>query len=319
MQKRIVVLGGVGFVGSHLCRRLLDEGHEIFAIDIRDVAHAPLLREISHHPAFHYIHHNIIHPFGIRCNEIYNLASPARLNYNKVLPVETLKVGMVGSIHALDTARSERARVVYASSGAVGEPVTMPIDGTVTTRQAVTECQRSAEALHRAYRTEFGVDTRIARLYNSYGTDGHLMDQRVVMKMVVAALQNRDIIIEGSGEQVRSFGWVEDMVEGLIRLMQASPTEATRTIELGSDEEISILALAEQIIRLTGSKSKIGHIEPRSDEHPRRVPDLRAAHNELGWRPTTSLNEGLMRTIAYAEKELSTRAGVLLSWIEINN
>lgn len=319
MQKRIVVLGGVGFVGSHLCRRLLDQGHELFAIDIRDMAHAPLLREVAGHSAFHYIHHNIIHPFGIRCHEIYNLAAPARVHYNKVLPVEALKVGMVGSIHALDTARSERAKVVLASSGRMAEQPLHSSAQEITLRDTITECKRSAEALHRAYRAEYGVDTRIARLYNCYGTGGHLMDQRVVMKMVVAALQNRDIVVEGGGEQIRSFCWVGDIVDGLIRLMEVSAADQTRTITFGSDEEISILALAERIINLVGSKSKIRHIEPRNNEQQRRLPDLQAAREELGWSPTTSLNEGLLRTIAYAEKELSTRAGVLMSWIEINN
>lgn len=321
MQKRIVVLGGVGFIGSHLCRRLLDDGHEVFCVDVRDVTNAPLLRDSLRHPAFRYIHHNIIHPFGIRCDRIYNLVAPNMVRYSKALPVETLKVSMLGSIHALDTARSEHARVVLGSTGGLytalrsGETDDRPL----TTQQVIAEGKRSAEALHRAYRHEFGVDTRIARIFNTYGDGADLMDQRVVVKMIVAALQNRDIVVEGSGEQRRSFCWVGDIVEGLVRLMEAPAVGKACTVDLGADRETSILALAEQIVALCGSRSRITHGEARTDEGRHRLPDLTAARTMLGWSPSTTLAEGLKRTIRYVERELSERASLFMTWVEINN
>lgn len=321
MQKRIVVLGGVGFIGSHLCRHLLNEGQEVFCVDLRDVTNAPILREVKRNPHFHYIHHNIIHPFGIRCDEIYNLAAPSMVRYNKALPVETLKVSMQGSINTLDTARSEHARVVLASTGSIytSSVRATAADQSLSTQQIVAEGKRAAEALHRAYQAEFGVDTRIARIYNTYGGGSDLMDQRVVMKMVMAALQNREVTIEGSGEQLRTFCFVEDVVDGLVRLMAALPKQTTRTISLGGAEELSIRALAEKIIELTGSRSRIVHIKPRSEDARRRAPDLTAARDELGWRPTTTLTEGLKQTIRSVEQALGERTGSIFSWVEFNN
>ena len=225
MQKRIVVLGGVGFIGSHLCLRLLNDGHEVFCVDIRDTADSPLLRDMPPHPEFRYVRHNIVNAFGIRCDEIYNLAAPSRVRYNKALPVESLKVSILGSINALDTARSEHARILYASTGDIygtgyRDTSVEAADGCPTHR-TLAEGKRAGEALHRAYQYEFGVDARIARIFNTYGSGADLMDQRVVMKMIVAALQNRDIPINGSGEQLRTFCWVEDVVDGLVRLMDA--------------------------------------------------------------------------------------------------
>ena len=221
MQKGIVVLGGVGFIGTHLCLRLLEEGHEVFCVDIRDAVNSPLLRGVLQHPLFRYVHHNIINGFSIRCDEIYNLASPSRVRYNKALPVESLKVSIQGSINALDTARSEHARILYASTGDIygtgyRDTSVEAADGCPTHR-TLAEGKRAAEALHRAYHSEYDVDTRIARIFNTYGSGADLMDQRVVMKMIVAALQNRDIPINGSGEQLRTFCWGEDVGDGLGR------------------------------------------------------------------------------------------------------
>ena len=318
MQKRIVVLGGVGFIGSHLCRRLLDAGHEVFCIDVRDITNAPVLRGLLKQPSLRYIHHNIIHPFGIRCDEIYNLAAPTMVRYSKALPVETLKVSMLGSIHALDTARSEHARVVLGSTGHV-YGLHKRCGENLSTQRIIAEGKRAAEALHRAYRADYGLDTRIARIFNTYGSGADLLDQRVVVKMIVAALQGHEIVVEGSGEQTRTFCWIDDLVDGLVRLMEAPAGERIRTVDLGSDHEISILALAEKIVALCGSRSRIVHTEPRSDELRRRTPDLAAARSELGWRPQTTLADGLKRTIAYVEKQLCERAGLFRTWVEINN
>ena len=321
MQKRIVILGGVGLIGTHLCLRLLDEGHEVFCVDIRDIANSPLLRDMPPHPGFRYVRHNIVHQFGIRCDEIYNLTSPSRVRYNKALPVETLKVNMLGSINALDTARTEHARILFASAGTVYSVNcrdTSEEADSCSTHRILTEGKRAAEAMHRAYQTEFGVDARIARIFNTYGSGADLMDQRVVMKMIVAALQNRDIAINGSGEQLRTFCWVEDIVDGLVRLMDAPPTETTRTINFGSNHEVSIRALAEKIIALTGSRSQIVPTDARIDDARRRTPDISAARRELGWAPRTPLVEGLRRTISYVEKELAEKARAGITWVEIS-
>lgn len=321
MQKRIVVLGGVGFIGTHLCLRLLDEGHEVFCVDTRDIANSPLLRDMPPHPEFRYVRHNIVHQFGIRCDEIYNLASPSRVRYNKALPVETLKVNTLGSINALDTARAEHARILFASAGNIYASNcrdTAEESGFCTTRRILAEGKRAAEAMHRAYQSEFGVDARIARIFNTYGTGADLMDQRVVMKMIVAALQNRDIPINGSGEQLRTFCWVEDIVDGLVRLMDAPPTETARTINFGSSHEVSIRALAEKIVALTGSRSQIVHTDARADDVRRLAPDISSARRELGWEPRTPLVEGLRRTISYAEKELADKTHAGMTWAEIS-
>lgn len=280
MQKRIVVLGGVGFIGSHLCLRLLNDGHEVFCVDIRDTADSPLLRDMPPHPEFRYVRHNIVNAFGIRCDEIYNLAAPSRVRYNKALPVESLKVSILGSINALDTARSEHARILYASTGDIygtgyRDTSVEAADGCPTHR-TLAEGKRAGEALH------------------------------------------RDIPINGSGEQLRTFCWVEDVVDGLVRLMEAPPAETTRTANFGSSHEVTIRSLAEKIIALTGSSSHIVHAEARIDDIRRRTPDISATRRELDWAPRTPLIEGLRRTISYVEKELAEKNYAGISWVEIN-
>lgn len=320
MSKRVVVLGGVGFIGAHLCLRLLRKGHEVFCVDVRDVTASPLLRDIRDKRGFRYVHHNITNSFGIRCDEIYNLASPTVLRYDRMLPVETLRVNILGSINALEAARSEHARVLFASSGeiyGITSHSSLSEETSATSHLTLAEGKRAAEALHRAYRQEYNVDTRIARIFNTYGTGADINDQRVVMKCIIAALQNRDITIYGSGEQIRTFCWVEDIVEGLIRLMEAPMASATRIVNLGSTAEISIRALAEKIIALTGSSSRIDHIAARNDDPRRKTPDISVARRELQWTPQTSLNEGLLRTIGYVEKEMKEHTQVR-SWVELH-
>ena len=229
---------------------------------------------------------------------------------------------MQGAINALDTARMEHARILFASSGCVygagyRDPATDPAAG-YSGQYILSEGKRAAEALHRAYQEELGVDARIARIFNTYGSGADIMDQRVVMKMIVAALQNRDIPINGSGEQLRTFCWVEDVVDGLVRLMEAPPAETTRTANFGSSHEVTIRALAEKIIALTGSRSHIVHTEARIDDIRRRTPDISATRRELDWAPRTPLVEGLRRTISYVEKELADKNYAGISWVEIN-
>lgn len=322
MQKRIVVLGGSGFLGTHLCLRLLDEGHELFCVDLREPVRRLPVQKIERTSRSRFVRHNIIHPFSIRCDEIYNLVSPPVLHYNKALPVDTLKICLAGTLNMLDTARCEHARVLYASSSTVYGtelyPTLLQSDPFLPADHALAEGKRAAEALCRAYNAEFGVDCRIARIFNTYGSGADPMDQRVVMKMVAAALQNRPLQVTGSGEQLRTFCWVGDMIEGLVRLMAADPAERTRIVDLGSTHEISIRALAEKIIELTGSHSRIIHTEVRPGELRRKVPDLTVAREELGWTPQVTLVEGLRRTIAYAENLLAEKKHAGMTWAEIN-
>lgn len=322
MGKKIVVLGGVGLIGTHLCLKLLNDGNEVSCVDVRNAADSPLLTEIYGHEHFRYINHNIINSFAIHCDEIYNLVTPTRLYYDRTLPIETLKVNVLGSINTLEVANSERARVLYASSGDIYDiPYCNPLStnsSLISPKYILAEGKRAGEALHRAYRKEHDVDTRIARIFNTYGTGANLDDQRVVMKMIVAALRNRDIPIYGNGEQLRTFCWVGDIAEGLIRLMQAPSTEQVRTVDLGGNHELSIRALAEEIVSTTGSKSQIVHTEARLDDPRRSTPNLSSAKRELDWMPATSLHEGLKRTVEYAEKELARTARTEMSWIEMN-
>ena len=310
MQKRIVVLGGVGFIGTHLCLRLLEEGHEVFCVDIRDAVNSPLLRGVLQHPLFRYVHHNIINGFSIRCDEIYNLASPSRVRYNKALPVETLRVSVLGAINALDTARTEHARVVFASAGNIygigqRDPASEP-GNCCSTHYILCEGKRAAEALHRAYHSEYDVDTRIARIFNTYGPKMDINDGRVVSNFIVQALRNEPITIYGDGEQTRSFQYIDDLVEGMIRLMDDTPDDFTGPVNIGNPNEFTINELAVIVLELTGSKSKIVHMPLPSDDPQQRKPDISLARKMLNdWEPTIQLRDGLVKTIAYFEDILS--------------
>ncbi len=316
MQKKAVILGGVGLIGSHLCRKLIDRGREVCCVDSRELSSSPLLREIKS-GQFRYVRHNIVTPYTIRCDELYNLCAPVRLNYDKQLPVEALQTHLQGSFNTLENARIAFSKVVYASSGCIYNPNSRP-EFDLRNKQAVaTEAYRAAETIHRAYASEFGIDCRIARIYNTYGSGADLNDRRVVIRMINSALQNRDITIFGSGEQQRSFAWAGDIADGLIALMEAPPATPVRTVDLGGDTEISIRALAEKIVELTGSRSRINHLTARHGEVRNRRPDLTAAARELGWRPKTPLIEGLKRTIKYVENELASYSGTTRTWIEI--
>ena len=316
MQKKVVVLGGVGVIGTHLCHKLMNRGDEVYCVDSRELSSSPLLREMDQE-RFHYVRHNITIPFTIRCDEIYNLCAPTRLNYDKQLPVESLKTHLQGTFNTLENARTKFSKVLFGSSSAIYTTSTRPDFDARNKRSTCAEGMRAAEMIHRAYASEHGVDCRIARIFNTYGSGADLNDRRVVLRMISSALQNRDLTIFGSGEQVRTFAWAGDIADGLITLMDTPPASNLRIVDLGGDTEITIRALAEKIIELTGSRSRINHLSARFGDVRSRHPDLSTASRELGWQPKTSLTEGLKRTIKYVEHELASYSGTTRTWVEI--
>lgn len=317
MQKKVVILGGVGLIGTHLCKKILDRGDVVYCVDTRELSASPLLRDWERHGNLRYVRHNVVNPFTIRCDEIYNLCAPVRLSYDRQLPVEAFKTYLQGAINTLENARAEFAKVVYVSSSAVYTPNPRLEFDTRNPQCAAAEGIRAAEMIHHAYFNEYSVDTRIARVFNVYGSGADISDCRVVMRMISSALQNRPITIYGSGEQLRTFCWAGDIANGLTALMEAAPSPALRTVDLGGDTEITIRALAEKIVELTGSRSHINHVAVRFGDARSRRPDLAAAHRELNWKPQTGLTEGLRRTIEYTEQALSAFASAQRSWIEI--
>ena len=321
LKKRILVTGGAGLIGSHLCRRLTDYGHEVYCMDIRSRESSPLLSQISAQPNFNYIRHNVVNPFGINVDEIYHLASPSTLRYESGSDVETLKTNILGTINCLENAKIHRSRILLASSGDVyGSSRQQSLREEAPYGPAlssVTEAKRAAESLMRAYKAEYQVDGKIARIFNTYGSGADTCDRRVVAKMTVEALTGRNITIYGSGEQLRCFCWVEDLVEALIRLMNIPDTEPTATVNLGSSVEISINRLADMIVTLTGSRSRIVHIPARSDDPRRMAPDLTRARNMLDWRASTSIEDGLRMTIGHVQSVLhSLTRDNAAEWIE---
>ena len=313
-------------IGSHLCERLLAEGNDIICIDNYFTGHKSNIRHLLSHPNFEVIRHDIVYPYMAEIEEIYNLACPASPIYYQHDPIKTTQTSVIGSINMLGMAKYNRAKILQASTSEVyGDPLIHPQRedywghvNPLGIRSCYDEGKRCAESLFMSYYREHGIPVKIIRIFNTYGTGADLMDQRVVMKMIVAALQNRDIPINGSGEQLRTFCWVEDVVDGLVRLMEAPPAETTRTANFGSSHEVTIRSLAEKIIALTGSSSHIVHAEARIDDIRRRTPDISATRRELDWAPRTPLIEGLRRTISYVEKELAEKNYAGISWVEIN-
>lgn len=320
-MKRVVVLGGAGLIGSHLCMRLTDAGYEVVCIDTADISTSPLLAPYLRRRAIRYICHDIEKSFVISGEQIYNLASPTFITRIGTHPLKILRTNIMGSINALETARRDGATVLFASSGDIyggtGQQPFVEKDIFAGRITPYAESKRAAEALHYAYAKEHGCRCRIARIFSTYGTGGRIDDQRIVMRMVVEALLGRDILISGSGEQLRTFCWVGDMADALIRLMNIPDTEPTATVNLGSSVEISINRLADMIVTLTGSRSRIVHIPARSDDPHRMAPDLTRARNMLDWRASTSIEDGLRMTIGYVESVLhSLSRDNAAEWIE---
>jgi UDP-glucuronate decarboxylase len=310
-MKRILVTGGAGFLGSHLCERLLRDGREVLCVDNfftgtrRNIAH--LLGDCN----FEVMRHDITFPLYVEADEIYNLACPASPVHYQFDPVQTTKTSVHGAINMLGLAKRVRAKIFQASTSEVyGDPGVHPQRedywgnvNTIGPRSCYDEGKRCAETLFFDYYRQHKLRIKVARIFNTYGPRMHLNDGRVVSNFIVQALQGQPITIYGDGTQTRSFCYVDDLIEAIVRLMNA-PDDFVGPVNLGNPSEITVGELAQRIVTLTGSRSRIDYMPLPNDDPKRRQPDISLAKEELGWEPHVPLEEGLKRTIAYFESVL---------------
>jgi len=308
-QKRILVTGGAGFLGSHLCERLVGQGHDVLCVDNFFTGTKNNILHLLGNPHFELLRHDVTFPLYVEVDEIYNLACPASPVHYQFDPVQTTKTSVHGAINMLGLARRLRARILQASTSEVyGDPEVHPqpenYRGSVNPigiRSCYDEGKRCAETLFFDYFRQFQLPIKVARIFNTYGPRMHPDDGRVVSNFIVQALRGEPITVYGDGLQTRSFCYVDDLVEGLIGLME-SPPEFTGPVNLGNPEEFTILELAKQVIALTGSRSKIVHRDLPGDDPRQRCPDIGLARRALGWQPRVSLEPGLRKTIRYFEE-----------------
>lgn len=308
-MKKILVTGGAGFIGSHLCERLPSEGNEIICIDNFFTGAKSNITHLMGSPYFELVRHDVTMPFFAEVDEIYNLACPASPVHYQHNPIKTVKTSVMGAINMLGLAKRVGAKILQASTSEVyGDPNVHPQPETywgnvnpIGARACYDEGKRCAETLFTDYQLQNKVKIKIARIFNTYGPRMHENDGRVVSNFIVQALKGKDISIFGDGSHTRSFQYVDDLVEGLILLMKA-PDDFTGPVNIGNPEEISINDLAQLILKLTGSKSSIKY-GPLPDNDPaRRKPDIQLAKEKLGWQPTIPLETGLKNTIDYFSK-----------------
>lgn len=306
MRKRILVTGGGGFIGSHLCERLINDKNEVLCVDNFYTGSKQNIVHLLSNPYFEVIRHDITFPLYVEVDEIYNLACPASPIHYQFDPVQTVKTSVHGSINMLGLAKRLKIKILQASTSEVyGDPQVNPQPETywgnvnpIGLRACYDEGKRCAETLFFAYHRQHKLRIKVARIFNTYGPRMHPNDGRVVSNFIVQALQGKDITIYGDGTQTRSFCYIDDMIEGLIKLMNSSD-DFTGPVNLGNPQEISIIELAEKILRLTKSRSKIVFKPLPEDDPKQRRPDITLAKKVLGWQPKVSLEEGLEKTIFY--------------------
>ncbi len=311
VRKRILVTGGAGFLGSHLCERLLSRGDEVICVDNYFTGSRDNVGHLLKHPHFEVIRHDICFPLYLEVDEIFNLACPASPIHYQFDPVQTVKTSVHGAINMLGLAKRVQAKIFQASTSEVyGDPAVHPQReeywgnvNPIGPRACYDEGKRCAETLFFDYYRQFGVNIRVVRIFNTYGPRMHPQDGRVVSNFIVQALQGKPITIYGDGSQTRSFCYVDDLIEGFIRLMDA-PDTVTGPVNIGNPGEFTIRQLAEIVIEMTGSRSEIVQMPLPQDDPMQRRPDITKAQELLGWEPTIPLREGLARTIAYFEKKL---------------
>jgi UDP-glucuronate decarboxylase len=313
---RVMVTGGAGFLGSHLCERLLAEGHEVLCVDNFYTGRRRNVEALLSHPAFELMRHDVTFPLFVEVDQIYNLACPASPVHYQFDPVQTTKTSVHGAINMLGLAKRVKAKILQASTSEVyGDPVAHPQTeaywgnvNPIGPRSCYDEGKRCAETLFFDYWRQHRLRIKVARIFNTYGPRMHPNDGRVVSNFIMQALRGEDITVHGDGGQTRAFCYVDDLIEGLVRLM-ATPDEVTGPVNLGNPQVVTIRELAELTIALTGAKSRIVSRPPPEDDPRRRQPDIALARRILDWAPATSLEEGLRRTIAYFEGLLSAGAG----------
>lgn len=314
-MKRILVTGGSGFLGSHLCDRLLKDGHEVLCVDNFFTGRRDNVKHLLDNKNFEILRHDITFPLYVEVDEIYNLACPASPVHYQFDPVQTTKTSVMGAINMLGLAKRLKIRIFQASTSEVyGDPEVHPQPETyrgavnpIGIRACYDEGKRCAETLFFDYNRQHGVDIKVVRIFNTYGPRMHPNDGRVVSNFIVQALKNEDITIYGSGSQTRSFCYCEDLIEGFIRMM-GSRKGLTGPINLGNPGEFTILQLAQKVIDMVGSKSRLVFRPLPQDDPMQRKPDITLAKAELGWEPKIQLEEGLKHTINYFD-DLLRRQG----------
>ncbi|MCH8124022.1 MAG: SDR family oxidoreductase [Bacteroidetes bacterium] len=314
-SKRILVTGGAGFLGSHLCERLLKEGNDVLCVDNFYTGRKENVAHLMSHPLFEVIRHDVCFPLNVEVDEIYNLACPASPIHYQLDPVATTKVSVNGAINMLDLAKRLEVKIFQASTSEVyGDPEEHPQTESywghvnpIGVRSCYDEGKRCAETLFFDYYRQHGLRIKVARIFNTYGPRMHPNDGRGVSNFIVQALEGKELTIYGDGSQTRSFCFVDDLINGFLSLMKSS-NEVTGPINLGNPDSRTILELAEKIIDLTGSNSKLSYKKLPSDDPVRRQPDISLARTVLNWKPSIELDEGLKTTIAYFDDLLSATA-----------
>ena len=312
LAERVLVTGGAGFLGSHLCERLLDEGAEVLCVDNFFTGTRPNIEHLLANPRFELLRHDVTFPLYVEVDRIYNLACPASPVHYQHDPVQTTKTSVIGAINMLGLAKRLKATILQSSTSEVyGDPSVHPQPeaywgnvNPIGLRACYDEGKRCAETLFFDYRRMHGLPVKVARIFNTYGPRMHPNDGRVVSNFIVQALIGRDITIYGDGSQTRAFCYVDDLVDGLMRLMQ-TPQDVTGPVNLGNPGEFTIRELAELTVELTGSGSGIVHKPLPADDPRQRQPDITHARELLAWEPRTPLKEGLQRTIAYFDTLLA--------------
>ena len=312
-MKRILITGGAGFVGSHLCRRLLKEGNELICLDNFFTGNKKNILDLIKNPLFELVRHDICEPYYAEVDEIYNLACPASPVHYQYNPIKTMKTSVLGAVNTFGLAKRVKAKILQASTSEVyGDPKVNPQDenywghvNPIGIRSCYDEGKRCAETLFMDYNRQNNVEIKIIRIFNTYGPNMHPEDGRVVSNFIVQALKGEDITIYGDGTQTRSFQYVDDLVEGMIRMMN-SVSNFTGPVNIGNPVEFTMIELAELIIKLTSSNSKLCFLPLPSDDPKQRKPDISLAFNKLDkWEPKVKLEDGLLETINYFKTVLN--------------
>jgi len=312
LERRVLVTGGAGFLGSHLCERLLEAGNQVLCVDNFFTGARRNIEHLLDHKHFELLRHDISHPLFVEVDEIYNLACPASPIHYQRDPVQTTKTSVLGAYNMLGLAKRLHCKILQASTSEVyGDPAEHPQTeaywgnvNPIGSRSCYDEGKRCAETLFFDYRRQHGVKIKIARIFNTYGPRMHPNDGRVISNFIMQALLGKDITVHGRGNQTRSFCYVDDLIDAFTLMMNA-PEEVTGPINMGNPVEFTILELAKKVIALTGSSSKIVRLPLPEDDPKQRKPDIQRARDTLGWEPAIGLEDGLTRTIEYFQTLLS--------------